>query len=142
MQQCQEPVWELMMHQYQKKRKIIIAEGKAVEAKIVEQYMDGLISDEERYTKLIELWEGVTRKVEKAIEKNFGTSESITDMAVSGARGSIGQLNQMAGMKGVIVNTAGRPIDFPVISSYKEGLHRLNISLQITVHEKVLLIRL
>ena len=100
----------------------IISEGRAGEAKIVEQYMDGLISDEERYTKLIELWEGTTRKVEKAIEKNFGTSESITDMAVSGARGSIGQLNQMAGMKGVIVNTQGRPLDFPVISSYKEGL--------------------
>lgn len=103
-------------------KKDIIAEGRASEAKIVEQYMDGLISDEERYTKLIELWEGVSRKVEKSIEKNFGTSESITDMAVSGARGSIGQLNQMAGMKGVIVNTKGRPIDFPVISSYKEGL--------------------
>jgi DNA-directed RNA polymerase beta' subunit len=56
--------------------------------------MDGLISDEERYLKLIELWEGVTRKVEKAIEKNFGTSESISDMVVSGARGSIGQLTR------------------------------------------------
>jgi DNA-directed RNA polymerase subunit beta' len=100
----------------------IIKEGKEIEAKIIDQYMDGLISDEERYTKLIELWEGVTRKVEKAIEKNFGTSESISDMAVSGARGSIGQLTQMAGMKGVIVNTAGRPLDFPIISSYKEGL--------------------
>lgn len=100
----------------------IIVEAKELEAKIIDQYMDGLISDEERYGKLIELWEGVTRKVEKAIEKNFGTSESLTDMIVSGARGSIGQLNQMAGMKGVIVNTAGRPLDFPVISSYKEGL--------------------
>ncbi len=100
----------------------IIAEGKKLEETIVEQYMDGLISDEERYTKLIELWEGVTRKVEKAIEANFNASESIGDMAVSGARGSIGQLTQMAGMKGVIVNTQGRPIDFPVISSYKEGL--------------------
>ena len=100
----------------------LIAAGKAAEATIIEQYMDGLISDEERYLKLIELWEGVTRKVEKAIEKNFGTSESISDMVVSGARGSIGQLTQMAGMKGVIVNTQGRPIDFPVISSYKEGL--------------------
>ncbi len=100
----------------------IIAEGKAVEAKIIDQYMDGLISDEERYTKLIELWEGVTRKIEKAIERNFASSESISDMVVSGARGSIGQLTQMAGMKGVIVNTAGRPLDFPIISSYKEGL--------------------
>lgn len=103
----------------------IIAEGKKLEEKVVEQYMDGLISDEERYLKLIEVWKGVTSKVEKAIQENFNSSESIGDMAVSGARGSIGQLTQMAGMKGIIVNTQGRPIDFPVISSYKEGLSPL-----------------
>lgn len=100
----------------------IIAEGRESERKIIDQYLDGLISDEERYIKLIELWEGVMRKVEKEIQANFGSSESISDMAVSGARGSIGQLTQMAGMKGVIVNTQGRPIEFPVVSSYKDGL--------------------
>ncbi len=103
-------------------KKALIEEGKTQERKIIDQYMDGLISDEERYLKLIELWEGVMRKIEKEIQENFDSSESIGDMAVSGARGSIGQLTQMAGMKGVIVNTQGRPIDFPVISSYKEGL--------------------
>jgi DNA-directed RNA polymerase subunit beta' len=103
-------------------KKAQIEEGKNNERKIIDQYMDGLISDEERYIKLIELWEGITRKIEKEIQLNFESSESIADIAVSGARGSIGQLTQMAGMKGVIVNTQGRPIDFPVISSYKEGL--------------------
>ncbi len=103
-------------------KKILVEEGKNQERKIIDQYMDGLISDEERYLKLIELWEGVTRKIEKEIQENFESSESIADMAISGARGSIGQLTQMAGMKGVIINTQGRPIDFPVISSYKEGL--------------------
>jgi DNA-directed RNA polymerase subunit beta' len=100
----------------------IVAEAHLVEKTIIDQYLDGLISDDERYNKLIELWEGVTRKIEKAIEKNLTLSESIHDQIVSGARGNIGQLRQMSGMKGVIVNTAGRPIDFPIISSYKEGL--------------------
>jgi DNA-directed RNA polymerase subunit beta' len=100
----------------------IIAEARIAEAKIIDQFMDGLISDEERYNKLIELWEGVTRKVEKAVEKHLAESESIHDQIVSGARGNTAQLRQMAGMKGVIVNTAGRPVDFPIIASYKEGL--------------------
>lgn len=103
-------------------KKQIIIDGRIAETKIIDQFMDGLISDDERYNKLIELWEGVTRKIEKAIEKNLGNSESIHDLIVSGARGTVGQLTQMAGMKGVIVNTAGRPVDFPIISSYKEGL--------------------
>ncbi len=103
-------------------KKEIIAEARIAEAKIIDQYMDGLISDEERYNKLIELWEGVTRKVEKAVEKHLGESESIHDQIISGARGNIAQLRQMAGMKGVIVNTTGRPVDFPIIASYKEGL--------------------
>ncbi len=103
-------------------KKAIIDEARAAETKIIEQYLDGLISDDERYNKLIELWEGTTRKVEKAVEKRLPESESIHDMIVSGARGNIGQLTQMAGMKGVIVNTTGRPVDFPIIASYKEGL--------------------
>lgn len=100
----------------------IIAEARKSESQIVEQYMDGLISDEERYGKVIEIWEGATRKVQKAVEKHLNESESISDMITSGARGNIGQLTQMAGMKGVIVNTAGQAVDFPIVASYKEGL--------------------
>ena len=103
-------------------KKEIIIEARKEEEKIVDQFMDGLISDDERYNKLIELWEGVTRKIEKAVEKHLTDSESIHDQIVSGARGNIAQLRQMAGMKGVIVNTQGRPVDFPIIASYKEGL--------------------
>ncbi len=103
-------------------KKEIVLEARKSEAQIIDQFMDGLISDDERYNKLIELWEGVTRKIEKAIEKNLTDSESIHDQIVSGARGNTAQLRQMAGMKGVIVNTAGRPLEFPIVSSYKEGL--------------------
>jgi DNA-directed RNA polymerase subunit beta' len=100
----------------------IITEARKSESVIADQYMDGLISDEERYNKVIELWEGVSHKIAKAIEKNLAKSDSIHDQVVSGARGNIGQLSQMSGMKGVIVNTTGRPIDFAITSSYKEGL--------------------
>jgi DNA-directed RNA polymerase subunit beta' len=103
-------------------KKDIIIEARKTEAQIVDQFMDGLISDDERYNKLIELWEGVTRKIEKAIVSHLHESESIHDQITSGARGNPAQLRQMAGMKGVIVNTAGRPVDFPIIASYKEGL--------------------
>jgi DNA-directed RNA polymerase subunit beta' len=100
----------------------IVEEARKAEAVIIDQFMDGLISDDERYNKLIELWEGVTRKIEKAVESHLKESDSIHDQIVSGARGNIAQLRQMSGMKGVIVNTAGRPVDFPIIASYKEGL--------------------
>jgi DNA-directed RNA polymerase subunit beta' len=103
-------------------KKVIVEEGRKAESQIIEQFMDGLISDDERYNKLIELWEGVTRKIEKAIVSHLSESESISDQITSGARGNPAQLRQMAGMKGVIVNTAGRPVDFPIIASYKEGL--------------------
>ena len=100
----------------------IIVEARKAETIIVDQFMDGLISDDERYNKLIELWEGVTRKIENAVVSHLKESESIHDQITSGARGNPSQLRQMAGMKGVIVNTAGRPVDFPIIASYKEGL--------------------
>ncbi len=103
-------------------KEAIVAEARKAETIIIDQFMDGLISDDERYNKLIELWEGVTRKIENAVISHLKESESIHDQITSGARGNPAQLRQMAGMKGVIVNTAGRPVDFPIIASYKEGL--------------------
>ncbi len=100
----------------------IVISGKKRQAEVEDQYTEGLISEDERYNKVIEIWENVTRQIEKVVEKNLDNSQSIAVMIASKARGNISQLTQMAGMKGVIVNTAGRPIDFPVISSYKEGL--------------------
>ena len=100
----------------------IVADARKSEAVIRDQHVEGLISDAEHHSKVVEIWEGAKQKIEKAIEKNLAKSESIHDQIVSGARGSILQLGQMAGMKGVIVNTSGAAIGFPVISSYKEGL--------------------
>lgn len=72
--------------------------------------------------KNIEIWTATKDEVEKSMQESMDKTGSVYDLVKSGARGSMGQLTQMAGMKGLIVNTAGETIDFPVISSNKEGL--------------------
>ncbi|MFT7327872.1 MAG: DNA-directed RNA polymerase subunit beta' [Crocinitomicaceae bacterium] len=105
-----------------KEKHAIIDTGRKAALEIQGQYDEGLISEPERYRKTIELWEGVKVEVEKVIGENLHKSESIYDMVTSGARGSTSNMLQMGGMKGVIVNASGRAIDFPILSSYKEGL--------------------
>jgi DNA-directed RNA polymerase subunit beta' len=100
----------------------IVAEAKKHEKVVIDQYADGLISEDERYRKVIEIWESALAKISKAVEASLNRSESIHDIVVSGARGSISQMTQNGGMKGLIINTAGRTIDYPIIPSYKEGL--------------------
>lgn len=104
------------------KKKAIIDESKKASLDIQHQFEEGLLSENERYRKTIELWEMTKGKVEEVITENLDSSESIYDMITSGARGSSSNMLQMAGMKGVIVNAVGRAIDFPILHSYKEGL--------------------
>ncbi len=105
-----------------KEKNDVIENGRNEALTIQNQYDEGLISETERYRKTIELWEGIKVDVEKIIGDRLDSSESIYDMVTSGARGSTSNMLQMAGMKGVIVNASGRAIDFPILSSYKEGL--------------------
>jgi DNA-directed RNA polymerase subunit beta' len=100
----------------------IIKASRKEEETIIAQYNDGLLSHDEKYQKVIEVWERAKKEVEKLIPEALAKAGSVYDMVTSGARGSIGQVTQMAGMKGLIINTQGRTIDFPVIPSYKEGL--------------------
>lgn len=103
-------------------KKDIVTAARKLEADIVSQYEDGLLSYDEKYQKVIEIWEKAKKDIEKLIPQTLTKAGSVYDMVVSGARGSVGQMSQMAGMKGLIINTQGRTIDFPVIPSYKEGL--------------------
>ncbi len=89
---------------------------------IEDQYASGLLSYSEKKIKNIEVWTSAKEEVEKLLQSTLNKKGSVFDMVRSGARGSMGQLTQMAGMKGLIVNTKGETIDFPVISSNKEGL--------------------
>jgi DNA-directed RNA polymerase subunit beta' len=100
----------------------VIAEAKKKSLEVLNYFNEGLLTDEEKLRKNIEIWHGAKNDLEKLIPKTLDQNGSISDMWVSGARGSLGAITQMAGMKGLIQNTAGETIEFPVIGSMKEGL--------------------
>ena len=104
------------------KKPEVIEKAKAKSAEVSEQFNNGLLSRDERLQKNIEIWHGAKSEIEKMIPDYLDKTGSVYDMVFSGARGSMSQITQMAGMKGLIQNTAGETIEFPVISSAKEGL--------------------
>ncbi len=103
-----------------KPRIIYEAEGKVEE--IDKQYHMGLITAEERRLKTIEVWIGVRNTIEKQMIDGFDRNSPVWLTVDSGARGSVTQLVQMSGMKGNVVNPAGKIIELPIKSSFKEGL--------------------
>lgn len=100
----------------------IIIDAKKEAVTIEDQYADGLLSEEERYRMIIEVWQRAKMRIDKEVPNALPINGPVGDMLHSGARGSINQVSQMAGMKGLIVNPAGRLVDYPIIPSYKEGL--------------------
>jgi DNA-directed RNA polymerase subunit beta' len=92
------------------------------EEKIKGQWRDGLLSEEERYQKVIEIWTQALNDLKKVIPETLDKHSSTYDIFTSAARGSMGQLAQMAGMKGLIQNNQGKILEFPIIPSYHEGL--------------------
>ncbi|MBU6430998.1 MAG: DNA-directed RNA polymerase subunit beta' [Patescibacteria group bacterium] len=104
------------------RKEAVINSTKEKYEEIVEQYKEGLLNKDEKLRKNIEIWHGAKNEIEKLIPESLDPKGSVYDMWKSGARGSLGQITQMAGMKGLIQNTAGDIIEFPVISSTKEGL--------------------
>lgn len=90
--------------------------------KIERQYKRGLISEEERYERVISVWNETTDKVTKALMNTLDSFNPIYMMAVSGARGSINQIRQLAGMRGLMANPAGRIIELPIRANFREGL--------------------
>ena len=93
--------------------------------RVVSLYNKGLISDDERYAKVIEIWDNCTSKVSDALTDNLDQYNPIFMMADSGARGSINQIRQLAGMRGLIANTSGKTIELPIKANYREGLNIL-----------------
>ncbi len=103
------------------KWEILEAPEKAVE-KIERQYRRGLITNEERHQKAVDIWTKATEDVSKAMEENFGKFNSIYMMAQSGARGNLKQIRQLAGMRGLVANPRGDIIDRPIKANFREGL--------------------
>ena len=92
---------------------------------ITKQYRRGLMSNEERYKKVISTWNETTDKVAEALKDNLDKYNPIFMMADSGARGSMNQIRQLAGMRGLIANTSGKAIEIPIRANYREGLNIL-----------------
>ncbi len=92
---------------------------------ITDQYNMGVLSDNERYKLVIDTWNTTTDKVGKALQNNMDRYNPIFMMADSGARGSMNQIRQLAGMRGLIANTSGRAIEIPIKANYREGLNIL-----------------
>ena len=103
-------------------KKVIIDKGRDAVSEVVSQYKEGLLSEQERISKSVEIWQGIKSEVEKLIPATLGVNDSVYDMTYSEARGSLGNLTQMAGMKGIIANVSGESLEFPILSCYKEGL--------------------
>jgi DNA-directed RNA polymerase subunit beta' len=103
----------------------IIDAAKRRSEEVGEQYNSGLLSEEERLRANIEIWHAAKSEVEKLVPEALDPNGPVNDMLKSRARGSVAQLTQMAGMKGLITNTVGETIEFPIISCAKEGLSPL-----------------
>ena len=104
---------------------VIVAKFRKEEELVREQYSEGLLSSDEQNQKVIEIWEHAKKEIEKIIPATLDSKSSTYDLITSGARGNMGSLVQMCGMKGLIVNTSGATLDFPIIPSYIEGLSPL-----------------
>ncbi len=85
-------------------------------------YRRGLISDEERYEKVIQTWQETTEKVTDALMDNLGALNNVYIMAHSGARGSKNQIRQLAGMRGLMANASGHTVEMPIRANFREGL--------------------
>ena len=92
---------------------------------IENQYKMGIMPEHERYKQVVQVWEKTTNDVSDALQKNLDRYNPIFMMADSGARGSMKQIRQLAGMRGLIANTAGRTIEIPIKANYREGLTAL-----------------
>ena len=103
------------------KAEYIAAAEKQVD-KFEKAYGRGLISDEERYEKVIETWTDTTNKVTDARMDGLERMNNIYIMAHSGARGSKNQIRQLAGMRGLMANASGKTVEIPVKSNFREGL--------------------
>ena len=89
---------------------------------IEQMYRMGFITNDERYKLVVQAWESTTNQVADALMDNLDRYNPIWMMADSGARGSISQIRQLAGMRGLIADTSGRTIEIPIKANYREGL--------------------
>jgi len=100
----------------------IVAEAEAREHRLIQQYRRGLITEEERYISFSQIWSEAKETLSHTLMESMDKFNPIYMMATSGARGSNSQITQLAGMRGLMANPAGRIIELPIKSNFREGL--------------------
>jgi len=100
----------------------ILEEAEKQVGVIEDQYDHGFITDDERYENTIEVWLNTTDKIAEDIQQSWDPYGGISMMATSGAKGNISQITQMVGMRGLMTDPSGKIIDFPIKSSFRDGL--------------------
>ncbi len=100
----------------------ILAKHDAEVERVKRFFRRGLITNEERYKQIVQIWTKATDEVAEAMKESMKKFNPLTMMAQSGARGNDSQMRQLAGMRGLIADTSGRPIELPVKANYREGL--------------------
>jgi DNA-directed RNA polymerase subunit beta' len=103
-------------------KKAILAQADLDVEKVEQQYRRGLITEEERYERVIAFWQEATDKVTDALMNSLDPLNPIYMMAQSGARGNVQQIRQLAGMRGLMADPSGRIIDVPIKANFREGL--------------------
>jgi len=100
----------------------LVAEASHKVEELEEQFEMGLITDRERYSQAVNIWQGVSNQMDTVIAKHLPEYGGVYIMAHSGAKGNEAQIKQMAGMRGLMSNPRGEIIDLPIKSSFREGL--------------------
>ncbi len=104
------------------KKQAMLAEAEKKVDVITEYFRDGMLSDEERSRRVVSVWEECTKQVATELQKNLDRYNPLNMMAVSGARGSIKQIRQLAGMRGLMFAATGKTIEMPIKSNFREGM--------------------
>ena len=105
------------------KKKELLAQAEAKVAEITKSYERGFMTNDDRSEAVIKAWDICNKEVASELKKNFNRFNPINMMLDSGARGNDSQLRQLAGMRGLIANTAGKTIEVPIKANYREGLN-------------------
>lgn len=100
----------------------IIAEADREVDAIQDEYMQGLITEEERHNQIVEVWTKATDAVTEALKNSLPEDNPVYMMAISGARGNMQQIRQLAGMRGLMADPSGKIIDLPIKANFREGL--------------------
>ena len=100
----------------------ILAEAEQMVDSIEEDFLFGLMTEDERHRQVVEIWNQATDKVTEALKESLPEDNPVYMMAVSGARGNFQQIRQLAGMRGLMADPSGKIIDLPIKANFREGL--------------------